>query len=100
MAQFRATSDGSIGVSVAQCQTNLRYSQFTINPEGLFGPIIKIFEATINDLIRQRIPDLLCRSLESIVERNSPALFQRLTRISLSEHFATFGNGSDGVIER
>jgi hypothetical protein len=34
------------------------------------------------------------------VERNSPKLFQRLTYIPLSEHFSTFGNGSDGVIER
>ena len=100
MAQFRATSDGLIGVSVSQCQTSLRYSQFTINPEGLFGPILKIFEGAINDLIRQRIPNLLCRSLEDIVERNSPRLFQRLTNIPLSEHFSNCGNGSDGVIER
>jgi hypothetical protein len=62
-AQFRADAEGLMVVSVANCQTNLRYSQFTLNPEGLFGPILKIFEITINDLIRQRIPDLLCRSL-------------------------------------
>src|SRR5688572_27180316 len=99
MAQFRTTPEGLMAVSVAQCQSQLRYSQFTINPEGLLGPILKIFEVTINDLIRQRIPDLLCRSLREIVERNSPALFQRLTYIPLSEHFSTFGNGSDGVIE-
>uniref|UniRef100_A0A1I8BFQ5 BPI2 domain-containing protein n=1 Tax=Meloidogyne hapla TaxID=6305 RepID=A0A1I8BFQ5_MELHA len=97
--QLRAV-DGSISVSVAHCRTNLRFSQFTINPEGLLGPILKIFESTINDLIRQRIPDLLCRSLRDIVERNSPQLFQRITFITLGEHFANFGNGTDGVIER
>uniref|UniRef100_A0A914KHL3 Lipid-binding serum glycoprotein C-terminal domain-containing protein n=1 Tax=Meloidogyne incognita TaxID=6306 RepID=A0A914KHL3_MELIC len=97
--QLRAI-DGLISVSVTHCRTNLRFSQFTINPEGLLGPILKIFEVTINDLIRQRIPDLLCRSLRDIVERNSPHLFQRITYIPLGEHFSTFGNGTDGVIER
>uniref|UniRef100_A0A915N6F3 Lipid-binding serum glycoprotein C-terminal domain-containing protein n=1 Tax=Meloidogyne javanica TaxID=6303 RepID=A0A915N6F3_MELJA len=79
--QLRAV-DGLISVSVTHCRTNLRFSQFTINPEG------------------QRIPDLLCRSLRDIVERNSPHLFQRITYIPLGEHFSTFGNGTDGVIER
>lgn len=99
VTQLRAI-DGLISVSVTHCRTNLRFSQFTINAEGLLGPILKIFEVTINDLIRQRIPDLLCRSLRDIVERNSPHLFQRITYIPLGEHFSTFGNGTDGVIER
>ncbi|KAL3077551.1 hypothetical protein niasHS_012257 [Heterodera schachtii] len=99
MTQFRASADGLISVAVTNCQTQLRHSQFTLNPEGLLGPILKIFEVTINDLIRQRIPNLLCRSMRDIVERNSPLLFQKLTYIPLKEHFGMLSNGS-GVIEK
>ncbi|KAI3411945.1 hypothetical protein GPALN_002001 [Globodera pallida] len=99
MTQFRASPDGLISVAVTNCQTQLRHSHFSINPDGLLGPILKIFETMINDLIRQRIPNLLCQSMRDIVERNSPQLFQRLAHIPLMEHFGAFSNGT-GVIEK
>uniref|UniRef100_A0A915CW00 Lipid-binding serum glycoprotein N-terminal domain-containing protein n=1 Tax=Ditylenchus dipsaci TaxID=166011 RepID=A0A915CW00_9BILA len=93
---FRATPDGLMAVNVANCSTTLRHSQFTLYPEGPLGPVVKTFEITINDLIRQRIPDLLCKGLQDIIEKNSPRLFARLTNSPLTEHFSSF-NGSSVI---
>ncbi|KAI6218366.1 LBP / BPI / CETP family protein [Aphelenchoides fujianensis] len=94
---FRATPDGTMAVNVVNCSTVILQSNFILSPEGPLSAILKTFEVQINDLIRQRIPNIFCRGLTDIIEKNSPALFQRLNRAQLTEHFQTFAG--NGVIE-
>ncbi|KAI1715687.1 bactericidal permeability-increasing protein [Ditylenchus destructor] len=96
---FRTTPhDGLMAVNVVNCSTSLQQSHFNLDPEGPLSAVVKAFELTINDLIRQRIPDLLCKGLQDIIEKNSPRLFQRLTYAPLSEHFKSLNASS--VIEQ
>ncbi|KAI6181005.1 LBP / BPI / CETP family protein [Aphelenchoides besseyi] len=94
---FRVTPDGTMAVNVINCTTLIQQSNFVLSPEGPLSTLVKAFEIQINDLIRQRIPGIFCQGLTNIIEQNSPALFQRLNRAQLTEHFKNFNN--DGVIE-
>ncbi|KAI6175334.1 LBP / BPI / CETP family protein [Aphelenchoides bicaudatus] len=95
---FQATPDGTMQVTVVNCTTVIQQSNFVLSPEGPLSTIVKTFEVQINDLIRQRIPNLFCRGLTEIIDKNSPTLFQRLNRAQLTEHFQKFNE--TGVIER
>ncbi|KAK0399766.1 hypothetical protein QR680_003204 [Steinernema hermaphroditum] len=95
---FHATQEGLMAVNVVNCSTVIGYSQFTLNPEGPLSAVVKSFELQINDIIRQRIPNLFCNSLRQIIEKNSPRLFQRLSRTYLSDHFKKFDGHT--VIDR
>uniref|UniRef100_A0AC35FU32 Lipid-binding serum glycoprotein C-terminal domain-containing protein n=1 Tax=Panagrolaimus sp. PS1159 TaxID=55785 RepID=A0AC35FU32_9BILA len=99
VASFRATQDGLMSVQVANCSTVVAQSRFNLEPEGPLGPIVKTFELQINEAIRERIPSLFCKGLQDIIEKNSPEMFQRLTRADLSEHFQGF-NSDSIVIDR
>uniref|UniRef100_A0A914CDS3 Lipid-binding serum glycoprotein C-terminal domain-containing protein n=2 Tax=Acrobeloides nanus TaxID=290746 RepID=A0A914CDS3_9BILA len=98
VVSFKATQDGLMAVNVLNCSTIIYQSQFYLEPEGPLGPVVKTFEAQINDVIRQRIPNLFCKGLGEIIEKNSPNLFKRLTAAKLSEHFQGFNSSS--VIEK
>uniref|UniRef100_A0A1I8AFI1 BPI2 domain-containing protein n=1 Tax=Steinernema glaseri TaxID=37863 RepID=A0A1I8AFI1_9BILA len=95
---FHTTQEGLMAVNVVNCSTVIGYSQFTLNPEGPLSAIVKTFELQINEIIRQRIPALFCNSLREIIEKNSPKLFQRLSRTYLSDHFKKFDGST--VIDR
>uniref|UniRef100_A0AC34Q3I8 Uncharacterized protein n=1 Tax=Panagrolaimus sp. JU765 TaxID=591449 RepID=A0AC34Q3I8_9BILA len=99
VASFKATPEGLMSVQVVNCSTVIAEIQFTLEPEGPLGPVVKTFEAQINDAIRAKIPEIFCKGLQDIIEKNSPEMFQRLTKAQLSEHFQGISTSSV-VIDR
>ncbi|KAE9553522.1 hypothetical protein FO519_003271 [Halicephalobus sp. NKZ332] len=99
VVSFKATPDGLMAVQVVNCSTVISQIQFNLEPEGPLGPVVKTFESHINDAIRSKIPDIFCKGLQNIIEKNSPDMFQRLTRAELTNNFEGI-NTSSIVIDR
>uniref|UniRef100_A0A914WDW2 Uncharacterized protein n=1 Tax=Plectus sambesii TaxID=2011161 RepID=A0A914WDW2_9BILA len=73
-----ALPDGRMSVKLANCSTLVGSSQFTIDAEGPLGPLIKTFESQINERVREKIPEILCKTFKTIIEERGPQLFDRL----------------------
>ncbi|WKY03300.1 hypothetical protein Q1695_004780 [Nippostrongylus brasiliensis] len=78
-ADFSVTDDGMMRVQVPNCSTVIGRSHFNINPQGPMGPVVK--------------------TLEHLIEENSPRLFKKLVRTEFEEHFKDFGLIDSPVIK-
>uniref|UniRef100_A0A7E4ZUG4 BPI2 domain-containing protein n=1 Tax=Panagrellus redivivus TaxID=6233 RepID=A0A7E4ZUG4_PANRE len=96
VVSFKALPDGLMSVQVVNCSTVVAQVHFSLEPEGPLGPVVKAFEAQINDAIRERIPSIFCRGLQDIIEKNSPEMFKHLAQAHLSDHFQ--GISTDSVV--
>ncbi|VDM07810.1 unnamed protein product [Wuchereria bancrofti] len=85
--KFSRAMNGLIEVKVVGCTTIVHYSHFSISANGALNGFVKMIEAQINEIIRQKIPSVFCNSLQRIIENSSPSLFQRLAFTNLTDHF-------------
>ncbi|XGW26548.1 hypothetical protein V3C99_007282 [Haemonchus contortus] len=79
-AEFATSVDGTMGVQVPNCSTVITHSHFNIDPQGPMGPLVK--------------------TLEHLIEDNSPRLFQKLVRTDFQEHFKDFRLVDSPVIKK
>ncbi|GMR47333.1 hypothetical protein PMAYCL1PPCAC_17528, partial [Pristionchus mayeri] len=86
-SELQTTREGNLIVKVPNCSTIISHSHFNLHPEGLLGPIVKTFEGHINDVVRQRIPIMFCTKLQSLIEKNSPRLFEKLSKTTFEDKF-------------
>ncbi|VDM92673.1 unnamed protein product, partial [Litomosoides sigmodontis] len=85
--KFNRAVNGLIEVKIVGCSTVVRYSHFSISANGALNGFVKMIETRINEVIRQKIPNVFCNSLQRIVEDSTPHLFQRLAFTNLTDHF-------------
>ncbi|VBB29486.1 unnamed protein product [Acanthocheilonema viteae] len=57
-------------------------------------------KARINEVIRQKIPNVFCNSLQRIIEDSSPHLFQRLAFTNLTDHFHSINLVDNMIISK
>uniref|UniRef100_A0A8R1U2X5 Lipid-binding serum glycoprotein C-terminal domain-containing protein n=1 Tax=Pristionchus pacificus TaxID=54126 RepID=A0A8R1U2X5_PRIPA len=86
-SELQTTREGNLIVKVPNCSTIINHSHFNLRPEGLLGPVVKIFEGHINDVVRQRIPIMFCSKLQQLIEKNSPRLFEKLSKTTFEDKF-------------
>ncbi|CAG9538149.1 unnamed protein product [Cercopithifilaria johnstoni] len=98
--KFSKAANGLIEVKVVGCSTVIHYSHFSISANGALNGFVKMIEARINEVIRQKIPNIFCSSLQKIIEDSSPYLFQRLAFTNLTDHFHSVNLADNMIVSK
>uniref|UniRef100_A0A8R1I7L5 BPI2 domain-containing protein n=1 Tax=Caenorhabditis japonica TaxID=281687 RepID=A0A8R1I7L5_CAEJA len=90
--------NGRMSAVVRNCSALISNSQVTLNPTGPMAIFVKTFEPMINNSVRQRIPDIFCSRLQSLIEKNISKLFNYITTIRLEEYFPKMNKAEKDVM--
>ncbi|KAM3725082.1 Bactericidal permeability-increasing protein [Dirofilaria immitis] len=98
--KFSKAVNGFIEVKVVGCSTVVHYSHFSISANGALNGFVKMIEARINEVIRKKIPNVFCNSLQRIIEDSSPRLFRRLAFTNLTDQFHSINLVDNMIINK
>uniref|UniRef100_A0A915PZX0 Lipid-binding serum glycoprotein C-terminal domain-containing protein n=1 Tax=Setaria digitata TaxID=48799 RepID=A0A915PZX0_9BILA len=98
--KFNTAHNGIMQVKVVGCSTIVHYSHFSISANGALNGFVKMIEERINDVIRHKIPNIFCNSLQRIIEDSSPRLFHRLAFTNLTDHFHSIDLADNMIVSK